>query len=120
MLARGLELPGRFRGEAGIELERLAQQQRTIVEINRAVNAHMERAKLFRAIARSLRPIVPFDRMGIGIATANEKSFASTVSRIERTRRTQGPAPATLEPGRSSRPGRTELEMKRLSSPNVQ
>ena len=69
-------MPRRLRDDAGVELERLAQRQRTIVEINRAVNAHLDRAKLFRAIARSLRPIVPFDRMGIGIAIANEKSSA--------------------------------------------
>ena len=68
-------MPRRLRDDAGVELERLAQRQRTIVEINRAVNAHLDRAKLFRAIARSLRPIVPFDRMGIGIAIANEESF---------------------------------------------
>ncbi len=40
-----------------------AERYRTLLEINNALVANLTRDDLFRAIARALRRVVPFDRM---------------------------------------------------------
>ncbi|MDA2932796.1 response regulator [Acidobacteria bacterium AH-259-D05] len=54
------------------ELKRRESQQRTLLEITRAVSAHLDREDLFRAVAGAIAPVVPFDRMGIIIPRAEE------------------------------------------------
>ena len=51
--------------ERTAELQRKEEEQRALLEINRAVSAHLEREDLFHAIAKALRSVILFERLGI-------------------------------------------------------
>ena len=53
------------RAQTQRELERLNLEQRVLLDINRAINRHLDRDELFGALAHSLKQIVPTERFGI-------------------------------------------------------
>ncbi|MBN4054792.1 sigma 54-interacting transcriptional regulator, partial [Nitrospira defluvii] len=61
--------------ERTIEIKRKEEQQRALVEINRAVSAHLDRDRLFQAIADAVRFVVSFDRMAIILPRASENAL---------------------------------------------
>jgi formate hydrogenlyase transcriptional activator len=47
------------------ELEQISLEQAVLLDINRAINRHLNRDELFRALAHALKQIVPSERFGI-------------------------------------------------------
>ncbi len=61
--------------ERTADLVRKEQEQRALLEINRAISAHLDRENLFQAITNAVRPVVPFDHLGIVLLRPNENDL---------------------------------------------
>ena len=64
-LTEGSQVLERKVRERTAALEAKGRELDTLLAINRAVTRHLDRDRLFRSIADSIRPVVPFDHMGI-------------------------------------------------------
>ena len=53
------------RDRAQRDLERISLEQRVLLDINQAINRHLNRDELFGALAHALKQIVPTERFGI-------------------------------------------------------
>ena len=50
-----------------VQLRQSEERQRALLEINNAIISNLDRDSLFEAIAKALRPILPFDRLSLCI-----------------------------------------------------
>ena len=57
-------------------LRRSEQQLRALLEIARAVSAHLERPDLFQAVGRAIAQLVPYDRMGVLLPADDEGAMS--------------------------------------------
>lgn len=57
------------RERAQRDIERLMLEQAVLLDINHAINRHLDRDQLFAALASCLKPVVPSERFGIQLPT---------------------------------------------------
>jgi formate hydrogenlyase transcriptional activator len=75
------------------ELERSSRERQALLDVNVAVGHHLEREKLFRALAVCLRDVLPSDRFGIELPLDGDRLQAHVLSTMD-----AGDVPIRVEP----------------------
>ncbi len=64
-------------------VERLGRELRVLLDVNTAVGRSLQRDSLFRALAASVRAVVPSDRFGIELPVEGDKLQAHVLSSVD-------------------------------------